>query len=275
MQNKWTKRAGVAALCAVWSVAVLAGATLDRVKKTHVLVEVLDQSYPPFSFLNAHNQMDGFDVDVAKAVAARLGARLKIETPSWEAITAGRWGNRFDICVCSMTPDKKKADILSFVSYYYSSPAVLVVNAANTRIKDMRDAGGKRIGVEQGSSYERYAQKALTLWGTSAQPTYPFDRVIVSPYASEDLAYQDLALGDGKRIDGIVSNYVTAKARLDKQPGKFRIVGKPLYLEPNWVAVDKGDPEWQALVAKVMSDLRKDGTISKISKKWIGSDITK
>jgi polar amino acid transport system substrate-binding protein len=275
MQNKWSRLAGVVALCTLWSASAWAGATLDRVKKTHVLVEVLDQSYPPFSFLNSHNQMDGFDVDVAKAVAARLGARLKIETPAWEAITAGRWGNRFDICVCSMTPDKKKADILSFVSHYYNSPAVLVVNAANTSIKDMHQANGKRIGVEQGSSYERYAQKALTLWGSSVQPSYPFDRVVVSPYASEDLAYQDLALGDGKRIDGIVSNYVTAKARLDKQPGKFKIVGKPLYLEPNWVAVDKSDPQWQAVVTKIMADLLKDGTISKISMKWIGSDITK
>jgi len=48
------------------------------------------ENYPPFSFLNEQNQLDGFDVDVAKAVAKRLGVKLKLEPPSWDVIAAGR-----------------------------------------------------------------------------------------------------------------------------------------------------------------------------------------
>ena len=51
----------------------------------------MDQSYPPYSFLNDKNEEDGFDVDVVKEVAKRLGVKSKIETPSWEVIAAGHW----------------------------------------------------------------------------------------------------------------------------------------------------------------------------------------
>lgn len=89
------------ALLAACSTA-FAGTTLDRVTQKGELTGVLMENYPPFSFLNEQNQLDGFDVDVAKAVAQRLGVKLKLETPSWDVIAAGRWSGRYDICVCSM-----------------------------------------------------------------------------------------------------------------------------------------------------------------------------
>ncbi|WP_223533919.1 transporter substrate-binding domain-containing protein, partial [Pseudomonas sp. GL-RE-20] len=98
------------ALLATCSTA-FAGATLDRVTSSGELTGVLMESYPPFSFLNEQNQLDGFDVDVAKAVAQRLGVKLKLQTPSWDVIAAGHWNGRYDICVCSMTPSKARAEV--------------------------------------------------------------------------------------------------------------------------------------------------------------------
>ena len=144
---------------AVMSHTATAGETLDRVKHNGELVAVMDQSYPPYSFLNDKNEEDGFDVDVVKEVAKRLGVKSKIETPSWEVIAAGHWRGRWDICICSMTPDEKKAKGLDFVAPYYSSPAVLVTNATGSSINSVSDIEGKRIGIEQGSSYERYYKK--------------------------------------------------------------------------------------------------------------------
>lgn len=112
--------------------------------------------------------------------------------------------------------------------------------------------------------------------GYGAKPvTYPFKAVQVMPYGSEDLEYQDLSLGAGKRIDGLVSNLVTANERISKMPGKFKIVGEPLFEDPNWVAIDKGDKEWRDTVVKIFDDMRKDGTLQKITVKWIGTDISR
>lgn len=252
-----------------------AGETLDRVLAKKTMVVVVEPGYPPFSFLNQQKQMDGFDVDVAKAVASRLGVALRIDTPSCEIANAGNWGGRWDVCICSMTPDQAKAKVLDFVAPYYKSPVIVVTTASNNTLQSVSDISGKRIGVEHGSTYERYLQHDLDLTVPNAPKiSYPFGRVRIVPYGSEDLAYQDLALGAGNRLDAVISNRGTAKYRMDKAPGKFRVVGQPLYAEPNWIAVDKGDQDWQRKLRSIIGELKADGTLTKISMKWLGEDVT-
>ena len=272
----WRPLALAFGLLAGACVTAHAETTLERIHRKGVLVESVSESYPPFSFLNDRNQMDGFDVDVAREIAKRLGVALKVETPSWEVLSAGAWRGRWDICVCSMTPDKQRALVLDFVAHYYSSPAVLVTSANNEAVKTPRDLNGKRIGAEQASSYERYLKRELVMDGFgAAAPPYVFDRIIVAPYGNEDLAFQDLALGAGKRVDAVLSNYVTAKVRFDRAPGKFKFVGEPLYAEPNWIATDRSDDAaWKAQIVKLVREMKADGTLAALSRKWVGRDIT-
>jgi polar amino acid transport system substrate-binding protein len=254
-----------------------AGETLDRVMKNKVLVEVTDQAYPPFSYLNDKGEMDGFDIDVSKEVAKRLGVDYKVETPSWAIIAAGTWKGRWDICVCSMTPTTERAQVLDFVNEYYAAPAVIVVNSDNTDIKGAADLNGKKVGAEAGTTYEKYIQKQLVIevpGQPTVKPDFPFDNAEVVPYDSEDTAFQDLALGSGKRLDAIVSGYMTAKDRVEKSNGKFKIVGDSLYAEPIWVSVDKGDKEWEAKIKEIFQAMHDDGTLKKISEKWVGKDIS-
>lgn len=250
----------------------VAGETLDRVKSTGTVTNVLINDYPPFSFIDDKNEVAGFDVDVAKAFADKLGVKLKIETPSWEAIVAGGWQGRYDLCICSMSPSSEREKVLDFVTHYYSSPAVLAVAADDTAIKSISDITGKRVGVGLGSTYEAYLQKTLQIPGRKPID-FPFGEVQIVP-SDETVAFQNLALGAGVRLDAIVANLATTKERIDAT-GKFRIVGEPLYGEPNWVAVDKGDPEWNAEVARVIKELKADGTLAKISEKWLGIDVTR
>lgn len=273
MALKWKLGAAAAVLMSVaFGSAANAGPTLDRVTKTGTMVQVMDQSYPPFSFLNDKNEMDGFDADVAKEVAKRLGVTLKIETPAWEVITAGNWKGRWDICICSMTPSKQRGEVLDFVTIYYNTPGALVVSADDKTTTSMKDLNGKKVGAQSGTPYEEYLNKAMHPEDGSVVK-YPFEAVTVTPFASEDLAFQDLALGGGKRLDGIVGNLITIQPRITQTPDKFRVVDANLFADPNAIAVDKGDPEWKAKVASVIDDMRKDGTLSKISMKWIGADI--
>ncbi len=68
-----------------------------------------DANWPPQSFINNENEMDSFDVDVAREIAKRLGVGIEFITPSWDIITAGNWNGRWDLYVGSMTPTKKKS----------------------------------------------------------------------------------------------------------------------------------------------------------------------
>ncbi len=248
-----------------------AGATLDRVKRSGVLNDVLVNTYPPFGFIGADNELAGFDVDVARAFAAKLGLTLHLATPGWETIVSGRWQGRWDICICSMSPTDERAKVLSFPVTYYSSPAVLTVHVKEQRIKSAADISGKRVGVGTGSSYENYVNKALVIPG--APPlTYPFHDVIVTP-GDETVNFRNLALGPGVRLDAIVSDLATAQANIDATHA-LKIVGAVLYAEPNVVATEKGDAEWDRTVNRTFIELKADGTLAKLSQKWFGRDIT-
>lgn len=246
-----------------------AGETLDRVLKTGTLHNVIVNDYPPFAYLDEHNKLAGFDVDVSQAVADKIGVKLKTTAPGWETIVGGKWGKRWDICICSMTPNTERATVLNFPVSYYNSPAVLVVNKNEQNINSAADLSGKKVGAGVGSSYEKYLQGGLVIPGAPAIE-YPFKNVLIKP-SEETIAFQNLMLGPGVRLDAIVSNLSTAQEYM-KRADKLRIVGE-VYSEPNWVATDKGDPEFDELIRKTVEELRADGTLKAISTKWFGPEI--
>lgn len=279
-------RRAAARVCSLWPAGILvlammgeteAGATLDRIRHKGILVEVTNQGYPPFSFINERGEPDGFDVDVAREVAKHLGVALEVHTPSWEVIVSGQWGGRWDICICSMTPTKERQEIFDFVQFYYATPTTVVVNKDETRIQSAVDLTGKRVGAEAGSTYENYLNKSLiidTPDDNSLPPIpYPFGSLEIVPYQSEGEAFQDLALGAGRRLDAIITNYVTALDRIKKE-GRFKTAGDSLYFEPNYVAVEKGDPEFNQIISSIIRDLKQDGTLKTLSLKWTNIDVT-
>ncbi len=270
-RSSWagTLLACIAALCIG---KVHAGETLTRVKRTGVLQDVLVDNYPPFGFIDDRNQLAGFDVDVARAVAKRLGVQLKLATPGWETISAGHWHGRWDICICSMSPTHERAQVLDFPAVYYHSPAVLIVHGKDSRIRSIADISGRRVGVGTGSSYENYLNRALRIPGGSAIQ-YPFHDVVVIP-GDETVNFRNLALGPGVRLDAIVSDLATARGQL-RSATSLKILPGILYAEPNVIATDKGDPEWNSTVAAIVNQLKADGTLSAISKKWFDSDLTR
>ena len=127
---------------------------------------------------------------------------------------------------------------------------------------------------------EQLVATAPNLEGTDAAPLreasdrYNADMVQIAPYDTDNVAFQDLGLGAGVRLDAILTNLVTAQPRLD-QDKRFKLAGAPLYEEPNSVAIEKGDPEWDAKLRQVFAELKADGTLAKLSQKWIGADISK
>jgi polar amino acid transport system substrate-binding protein len=265
-------------LGAVFFAAVLAGVaqagdTLDRVMRKQLLIDVTDQAYPPFSKLDEKGEMVGFDIDVAREIAKRLGVDMKVETPSFEILAAGRWKGRYDLCVCSMTPTEERKEVLDFIVKYYDSPAVIVTHSQNVSIKGPADLNGKMVGAEASTTYEKYLQKTLAIQG-AAPIVYGFESVKLKPYESEMTAYHDLGLGDGKRLDAIVANYLTAQEQVEKSDGKFKIVGETLFKEPIWISADKGDAEWNEKIKSIVNGMVADGTLAKISEKWVGVDIS-
>jgi polar amino acid transport system substrate-binding protein len=252
-----------------------AGAVLDRIMQAKKVVMSTDPEYPPQSSLNASNQFEGFDIDVGTEIAKRLGASIEFVTPGWETIVSGKWAGRWDVSVGSMTPTKSRAEVLDFPAIYYYTPAALAVNTANTTIKTPADASGKRIGVGAATTYENYLHGDLAI---EAEGAPPFEFVIkdakIQSYDTDVPALDDLKLGDGTRLDAAMTALPTIQAAI-KNGYPLRVVGGPLYYEPLAVAIEKGDPELKAKIAEIVKAMQDDGTLTSLSMKWYGVDLTK
>jgi polar amino acid transport system substrate-binding protein len=254
-----------------------AGDLLAQICSNNEIRVSTDPAYPPQSELNPETgEYEGFDIDVAKEIAKRLGVGLGWETPDWEVLTAGSWNDRWDMSVGSMTPIAERQKVLDFTEPYSFVPAVVVVHNDSTVTDVATDLDGKKIGVCSDCTYQFFLEKSLEI------PGFEFNFVIddakIVGYDTDTTALQDLALGDGTRLDAVLTSITTAEAFAKENPVK--IVGDPIFGEPLGIAFDKSsDLDGTSLkeaVDKMVADMHSDGTLSELSMKWYdGIDVTK
>ena len=253
---------------------LIAGETLKRVESKGVLKVATSPNWPPQSFINDNNEMDGFDVDVAKEVAKRLGVKVKFVTPDWNIITSGRWNGRWDLSVGSMTPTKKRAEVLDFPAIYHYSSNSFVVHKDSKAMK-MADLEGKKIGVAAGSTGDLYMKRNLVIDAVNApEVIYAFKTDDVKPYTMIAPALDDLRLGDGVRLDAIIDNR-NAMLKAVKNGYPFRVLDGVAFAEPLALATDKGDAEFNQKLDEIIQAMRSEGVLKKISLKWFDVDNTK
>jgi polar amino acid transport system substrate-binding protein len=250
---------------------------LARIQEEGVIRVSTDPAYPPQSSLNEETgEYEGFDIDVATEIATRLGVEIQWETPAWDLITAGHWNDRWDMSVGSMTVTPERSEVLFFSPAYYYTPASVAVHVDNTSITDLEtDLDGKRIGVCGACTYDFFLQ------GTLEIPGYEFNFVVDDPeivtYDTDTTAIQDLSLGDGARLDAVISALPTLERAIDKDR-PIKIVGDPVFGEPLAVAFDRSSSlDGQSLVdavTAIVEEMHADGTLTELSMKWYGVDLT-
>jgi polar amino acid transport system substrate-binding protein len=253
-----------------------AGDMLAKICTSGTLRVATDPQYPPASSLDeATGEWEGFDVDTATELAKRLGVEVEWATPGWDVITAGRWNDRWDVSVGSMTITPERAQVLDFTDPYYYTPAGIAVNEANTSITTPDDITGKKVGVGIATTYESYLE------GTLEIPDYPIDfqgqGADIVTYKTDKLAIDDLALGDCARLCAAFSAIPILQGAIDA--GKpIKLVGDPMFYEPLAVAVDKSAPEDDASFVQALdgliAEMHSDGTLSASSTKWFGIDYS-
>ena len=170
---KFTKSLLGVVLIGLVSIGVAqAGEVLDSIMAKKTIMVATDANWPPQSFINDKNEMDGFDVDVAREIAQRLGVGIEFITPSWDIITAGNWNRRWDLHVGSMTPTKVRAEKLAFPAVYYYTPAAVAVHNSSN-ISSVAALSGKKVGTGTGTTFELYLQGDLSIDAEGA-PTFEY-----------------------------------------------------------------------------------------------------
>ena len=264
---------------------------LDTVLDRGYLVVSTDPNYEPQSFLDpdasraagtvcpsdlfTYGEMVGFDVDTAKAVADGLGVEVCFATPDWDVITAGSWGDRWDISIGSMTNTITRQEALDFAHPYYYTPAQFAA-AADSGITSLADLEGQAICVAAATTYLDWFNGTLTIPDSSIYADPPSDFTIVELPTDQECA-QSIAAGRPE-----FSVYLTSDTVINSNiAGGLDVVkvGGAVFSEDLAPAIDKSSSldtaSFVAEVSAIIQGLHADGTLSALSLQWFdGIDLT-
>lgn len=236
--------------------------SLQYVMDKGELIVGLDDSFPPMGYRDKDNKIVGFDVDLAKETCKRMGIKAKFQPVSWESKEQELSSKNID-CIWNgfgITPEREK--VLTFTEPYMSNPQIFVV-LADSGIKTEADLKGKVVAAQSGSTAYATIDKDTNLKDSFKEFIGVEDNV---------KALMDLEVGGS---DAVAMDTVVARYYMTKDPGKYSIIEDTTILEEEMgVGFRKGDNALCKKVEDTLKEMQKDGTLSKISKKWFGEDLT-
>jgi cystine transport system substrate-binding protein len=247
-------------LLALGTLPATAADLLATVKARGTLKVALEGTYPPFNYKDQKTgELAGYDVDVARLLASRLGLKVEFVSSEWASILAGLAAQRYDVIISQVGINPKREQAFDFSQpYIYSMPQLIVRKDDRAVYKTLADLKGKKLGVGQGSVYEQQA-KAV-----------PGIEVRSYPAAPDNMA--DLAAGriDAALNDSLMSAYLLKTSRLPIKAGAQ--VGA---VERMGIPFQKGNPQFKQALNQALAEVAADGSLKAISLKWFGTDVSK
>lgn len=223
-----------------------------------------DATYAPNEFLDADGQtVIGFDIDLFRAVAAKLGLDATFTPAPFSAIIPGVSSGKYEIGVSSFTISADRVKQTNMVSYF-NAGTLWAVQKGNPKNFSVDDICGKTVGVQTGTTQESPdvsgRSKACTDAGKPAIN-------IVTLKTQTDVTTR---LVNGS-IDAMSADSPIIGYALSQTGGKLEVLGDVYDAAPQGIAVAKGDPALAEVMSKVMNKLISDGTYKKILEAWNNS----
>lgn len=220
----------------------------------------LDDSFPPMGFRNDENEIVGFDIDIADAVAEKLGMKLKLQPISWAGKEQELDSGNIDCIWNGFAYNEKRAETMTLSKPYVSSKNIFVLKEGSA-ITTQQELIGKKIGVQSGSIQEQDLEVS------------EFSKnVEIVEYGDNLTAFMDLETGgiDAIFCSSIIGNYLITSKDKDYRTITSQGISKD---NVDVVAFKKGNTELKEKVDKALEELKNDGTLEKISEKWFRENL--
>jgi polar amino acid transport system substrate-binding protein len=251
------------------------GDLLATICERGTILVATDPAYPPQSELLPDGTFEGFDIDTANEIGARLGVDVQFETPNFDEVVAGNWAERFDISVGSVTITAPRQEVLSFTQPYYYTPAQMAATEASG-ITTLEGLAGKTVCVGEATTYFDWLNGTLELVGSPEPATPPAG--VQNTTFSTDTECADAVIAGRTEFEGWLTSSTTLDASIEGG-APFVLVGDPVFFEALAVGIDKAGPPHDLLLAAIddiISEMHADGTLSDSSMTWFnGLDLTK
>ncbi len=255
---KWFKSLAVAATIQLAAVtAGHAGENLNEIKAAGVFKIGTEGTYAPFTYHDASGALVGFDVEIGKEIAKRLGVRAEFLEGKWDGLIAGIDAKRYDAVINQVGITEARKAKYDFSDPYIASKAVLIVSGKNEDIKGFADLKGKKSAQSLTSNFGKIAEaNGAELVGTDG-----FD--------------QSIQLVLNGRADATINDSLSFfDFKKHKPDADVKIVAEEAEADFSGVIVRKGEPELVEAINKALAEIKADGTYKKISEAYFGADVS-
>jgi len=235
--------------------------SLETIKAKGKLVLGLDDAFPPMGYRNENNEIVGYDVDLAKEVAKRLGVELILQPIDWNAKEQELNTGKIDCIWNGFTITGERAKNMAFTKPYLKNAQVLVVKKS-APYQTLADLKGKAVGLQAGSS----AAEAL-----DGAAEFKASLKNVVEFKDNLTALMDLEVGG---VDAVIMDLIVANDNIKRAGKDYRILAESLSAEDYGVGFRKNDLALRDAVQATLEAMAKDGSLADITTRWFGSDIS-
>ena len=237
----------------------------DGEQNNSIIVIGIDDEFAPMGFRDEKGEAIGFDVDLAREAARRLGAEIKFKSIDWDKKEAEITSGNIDMIWNGCDIMNEYKSYMIFSKPYMDNRQIVLVKAGNPQnIHTLGDLTDKVVGTQAGSNSEDYINGNARLKNSfAAFETYP--NVREGFYALNE-----------EKFDAIIVDEIAARYEVIRFPGTFEIIN--LTVGPGTefgIGFRKDNTELRDRVQKVFDEMIKDGTAENISVRWFGADLIK
>lgn len=235
----------------------------EDIQKRGYFILGLDDAFPPMGFKDANGEIVGLDIDMAKAVAKKLGVEVRFQPVSWDGVVMELNNKNIDVIWNGFTITDARKQKVDFTNPYLANRQILVVRKG-AAITSKEELAGKTVGLQAGSSSMVALEQDLD--------TYELIKDNLIEFATNDEVLLDLKNGG---LDAAIVDEVVGRYYISQRPDTYEVLSEDFGEEEYGVAVRKGETAFLNKLNDALAQLKSEGISAEISKKWFDADIVK
>ena len=278
----------VAVVAALSLSVILAGCTTvdmsqagpEEIKEYGTLVVATSPDFPPFDSLDKAGNVIGWDIDVAKALAEKLGVELEIQKMEFDAVLSSVAGGKVHIGMAGISNTAKRDESVDFSLNVFDSSQMIIVRADNTSINGPMDLAGKTVAVQAGTIGNWLAEM-------DEDYAYNFDDdgnvlldepILGAPKTVTKLSSGLMAIQQVKngQADAVILDKLPAKTIVEKLNAEggnqLKILDMSVYDDAYAFAIGEGNTALKAWIDEALTELKEEGFFEELNSKWFGSE---
>jgi len=234
------------------------GGLLEEIQSKGVLTVGIEGTYPPYTYHEeSSDELTGYDVEIARAIAEKLGVRAEFVETKWDSIIAGLDAERYDAIINQVGITDERQEKYDFSRPYTYTRGVLVVAEDNNEITSFQDLTGRKS-----------AQTVTSNWAATAE-SYGAELVGTDGFS------QSIELVLAGRADATLNDDVTFyDYKRTKPDAAVKIVAESDEVNASGVMIRKDNGDFLRAIDEALDELRAEGKLKEISEKYFGTDVS-